>query len=58
MNKNMRDRSTINTFEVMSGQVQVTVVDNKESSAFDVDDIYQLVFVGKDRYSGCQSTKE
>ena len=49
---------TINIFEVMSGRVQVTVVDNRESSAFDVDYIYQLVFVGKDRYSGCQSTIE
>ena len=34
------------------------VIDNRESSAFDVDNIYQLVFVGKDRYSDCQSTIE
>ena len=41
-----------NTFEVLSGRIQVTVVDNRESSTFDVDYMYQLVFVGKDRYSG------
>ena len=34
------------------------MVDDRESSAFDVDNTYQLVFVGKDGYSGCQSTIE